>query len=189
VCAALIAAGLVWTTAGVLDAWPPEATWTLPSYLGAFACGIAAAVLARRRPPPWVALAGLVLVVANGVWHSGGTSWLGHAIADLPASIGFAALIWFLSHRPGPVLGSAPLRALGTLSYGVYLWHMPILYGLQLHERFPERFVPALAWVVPLTFALATASWFVVERPALTLSARVLAPRRPAPALEGATSS
>ncbi len=184
VCAALIAAGLVWTTAGVLDAWPPEATWTLPSYLGAFTCGIAAALLAHRRPPRLVAVAGVALVLANAVWHSGGTGWEGHAVADLPASIGFGALIWSVATRPGRVLGGAPLRALGTLSYGIYLWHMPVLYGLQLHQRFPERFVPAVAWVVPLTFACAVASWYAVERPALALSARALPRpgRRPLPA-------
>ena len=32
VCAALIGASLAWTTAGSLDHWPPEATWTLPRY-------------------------------------------------------------------------------------------------------------------------------------------------------------
>ena len=56
-----------------------------------------------------------------------------------------------LAARPGRVLSSAPLRALGTISFGLYLWHMPVLYALQLHERFPERFLPALAWVLPFT--------------------------------------
>ena len=61
------------------------------------------------------------------------------------------------------------MRALGTLSFGIYLWHMPVLYALQLHERFPERFVPAIAWVLPITFVLATVSWYLIEKPAIAL--------------------
>jgi peptidoglycan/LPS O-acetylase OafA/YrhL len=178
VCGALIVASLAYSTLGVLNEWPPEATWTLPSYLDAFACGIAAAVIPhqhKRGLSPFIFGAGACLVLANAIWHSGGNSGeLGKAVADLPASLGFGAIIWVLAARPGPVLASRPLRALGTLSFGVYLWHMPVLYGLQLHERFPERFVPAIAWVLPITFALATASWFLIEKPAIALSARAL---------------
>jgi peptidoglycan/LPS O-acetylase OafA/YrhL len=176
VCLALIAAGLAWATAGTVHAWPPEATWTLPSYVGAFAAGIAAATLPSR---PRLALAtvaaGTVAVVANAVWHSGGTGTLGHAVGDLPAALGFAAIIHGIAARPGRLLSSAPLRALGTLSFGIYLWHMPVLYLLQIHARFPERFLPALAWVLPGTFLAAIASWFLIEKPAIALSGRALA--------------
>src|SRR3954453_18616698 len=73
VCAALIAASLAWTTAGVMDAWPPEATWTLPSYLGAFAAGIAAVVVSHQHKEglsPFIFGAGAACVLANAVWHS-----------------------------------------------------------------------------------------------------------------------
>jgi peptidoglycan/LPS O-acetylase OafA/YrhL len=122
-----------------------------------------------------VGYAGATAVFANAVWHSGGgTGTPGHAIGDLPAALGFGAIIWALAARPGRVLSSRPLRALGTLSFGIYLWHMPVLYGLQLHDRFPARFLPAAAWVLPLTFALAIASWYLIERPAIALSARAM---------------
>jgi peptidoglycan/LPS O-acetylase OafA/YrhL len=189
VAVALIVAGLGWTTAGALRDWPPETTWTLPSYLGAFAAGILAATFAAR--PRWVVpvvLAGTIAVVANAVWHSaGGTGDPGHAIGDLPAALGFGAIIWGISARPGRLLSSPPLRVLGTLSFGIYLWHMPVLYALQLHERFPERFVPAVAWVLPFTFALAVLSWFVIEKPAIAWSGRARSRRAPAP--EPATST
>lgn len=181
VCLALIAASLAWMSAGELGAWPPEATWTLPTYLGAFACGIAAACIPPRASLAPVALvAGAAAVLANAVWHSDGTGTAGHIIADLPAALGFAALVWGLAARPLAVLDSAPLRGLGTVSFGLYLWHMPVLYGLQLHERMPERFLPALLWIAPITFALAIASWYLVEKPAIALSGRALKPRAPA---------
>src|SRR5690349_17563882 len=176
VCFALILAGLAWTTAGAIHAWPPEATWTLPSYLGAFAAGILAATVKPKEDlAPFklalVVFGGTAAVVANATWHSaGGTGVPGHAVGDLPAALGFAAIVWGIAARPGRLLSSAPLRVLGTLSFGIYLWHMPVLYALQLHDRFPVRFLPAVAWVLPLTFALAIASWFVIEKPAIAWS-------------------
>lgn len=192
VCVALIVAGLAYTTIGTIHAWPPEATWTLPSYLGAFAAGILAATVEPQRglTPFIFVLAGTVAVVGNAVWHSGGgTGVAGHAIADLPGSLGFAAIVWGIAARPGRLLSSPPLRVLGTLSFGVYLWHMPVMYALQLHDRFPERFLPAIAWVLPFTFALATLSWFLIEKPVIAWSGRALAPNRPPAPAEPATST
>jgi peptidoglycan/LPS O-acetylase OafA/YrhL len=179
VCGALVAATLAFNAVGELRAWPPETTWTLPTYLGAFAAGIAAACVAPRAKLALPVLAaGAAAVVANGVWHSGGTGWLGHIVADLPAALGFGAIAWALAARPSRFLESAPLRALGTISFGLYLWHMPVLYALQLHERFPERFLPALAWVLPFSLLLAVASWYLVEKPAIALSGRSPHPKR-----------
>jgi peptidoglycan/LPS O-acetylase OafA/YrhL len=184
VCAALLAAGVAWTAAGVVHAWAPEVTWTLPSYLATFACGIAAAVLAhgaqpRRLVTHAVFLAGAALVVADCWWHTRGYSVLNRAVRDLPAAIGFAGMVWAVALRPAGVLGSAPMRALGTLSFGVYLWHYPVIYWLQLHHDFPREFLPALARILPLTFGLAAASWFLLERPILRLSHRALRRREP----------
>lgn len=178
---ALIAAGLVWTTTAALREWPPETTWTLPTYLGAFSCGIAAATVRPKGglTPFIVAAAGVAAVLVNAAWHSGGTGTLGHAVGDLPAAAGFGALAWALSARPSRVLGAWPLRGVGTISYGLYLWHFPVMYALQLHDRFPERFLPAMAYVAPITFALALASWLGLERPAIRWSARAFR-RRPA---------
>src|SRR3954451_12829678 len=100
VCLALIAAGLAWSTAGVMDAWPPEATWTLPTYLGAFAAGIAAVVVSHQHKEglsPFICGAGAACVLANAVWHSDGTGDLGHAVGDLPAALGFGAIVWALA--------------------------------------------------------------------------------------------
>ena len=71
------------------------------------------------------------------------------------------------------MLGAKPVVWLGTVSFGVYLWHYPVLYGLQMEGRMPERFVPAMLWVLPITFALAAFSWYFVEKPAMRLGARV----------------
>jgi peptidoglycan/LPS O-acetylase OafA/YrhL len=185
VCGALILAGVAFTTAATLRDWAPEITWTLPSYLATFACGIAAAVLAHGRAPRRhvthaVFLGGLAVVLLDCWWHMQGYSELFHSLRDLPASIGFAAMLWAVSLRPAGVLGSRPLRALGTLSYGIYLWHYPTIYFLQMHGLFPSGFWAAAAPVLAIACALATASWFLLEKPILKLSSRALKRREPA---------
>jgi peptidoglycan/LPS O-acetylase OafA/YrhL len=180
----LIAAGVSFTTASVLRGWAPEITWTLPSYLATFACGIGAAVLAHEREPSGkVALAvfagGAAAVFLDCLWHMQGYSVLFHSLRDLPASLGFGAMIWAVALRGAPLLGTRPFRALGTLSYGIYLWHYLALYWLQMHGDFPESFWPAAGRVLVIAVIVATASWFLLEKPILKLSSRALARRAP----------
>ena len=177
VCGGLLAVNVAWMTAGTLGGWPPETMWTLPTYLGLFACGIATAVLVHGRRPgralSVVLLAGgWALVAWNGWWHSDGTGLSGHVLADLPAAAGFAAVIAVVATRPPGLLASVPMRTLGGLSYGVYLWHMPVLEALRLHGAFPKRAAEALPAVLGPTLVLAALSWWLVERPVLRRVAR-----------------
>jgi peptidoglycan/LPS O-acetylase OafA/YrhL len=171
-CGGLVAVNAAWLWAGTRGGWPPETMWTLPTYVGLFASGMGAAVLVHGRAPGRGASAALLLggwlaVVANGWWHSPGTGFVGHVVADLPAGIGFAAVVAAVATRPPGLLASAPLRALGAVSYGVYLWHMPVLFWLRMHHALPARAVAALALVLAPTLALGAASWWLVERPAV----------------------
>ena len=62
---------------------------------------------------------------------------------------------WLLS----PILGNAVMRYIGRISYGLYVYHffMPLLV--------PNR--PSIVWVA--TFAVAIASWHLIEQPILKL--------------------
>ena len=55
----------------------------------------------------------------------------GHVVRDLPAALGFAAVVAAVAAHPPAVLSRAPLRGLGTISYGLYLWHLPVLLWLR----------------------------------------------------------
>lgn len=57
---------------------------------------------------------------------------------------------------------TAPLRYLGTISYGIYLWHLMVI--LTLKEM--SGFDPALTLLVTLaaTFVLASSSWHLFEK-------------------------
>ena len=68
---------------------------------------------------------------------------------------------------PGPVrraLGIEPLRRLGLISYGVYLVHWPIFLVLDGQRTGLDR-VPLFVVRVAVTLAVATASYFLLEKP------------------------
>jgi acetyltransferase len=179
VCAALVALNVAWMAAGTLGHWPPTTMWTLPTYLALFACGIAAAVVARDRRPGRVAGAALLgagwlAVLVNGWWHSSGTGVPGHIVGDLPAAAGFAIVVGVVATRPPGLLASAPFRALGALSYGVYLWHYPVLYAWRLHGALPDHAGAAFVAVLVPTLAVSAASHLLVERPVLAYTERAL---------------
>jgi acetyltransferase len=177
VCAGLAGLGLAWSAAGVALAWQDTAMDTLPTFLPVFACGMAAAALLHRRAPSpvlWWALvaAGVGLVCANALWHHQGTGFTGHVVRDLPAAAGFAAIVAAAAARPPAVLSSAPLRGLGTISYGLYLWHLPVLLWLQFTGLFGSGFLLPWVEVAALSVVVAVASWFLVERPVIEAAGR-----------------
>jgi peptidoglycan/LPS O-acetylase OafA/YrhL len=142
-----------------------------------FGCGMVAAVLADRgwtttRAATVVLLAGGVgLVVGDGVWHEQGAGTAGRIVRDLPAAVGFAAIVLVFAGRRRGWLAARPLQVLGDLSFPIYLWHMPLMLALRGAGLFPEqRPVAALVAVLAVTLPVAWLSWHVVERPLLRWS-------------------
>lgn len=66
------------------------------------------------------------------------------------------------------ILSAAPLRAIGRISYGLYLYHLPIFQILIHTDQRPSRVLLA----VGLTFAAATTSYWLIERPILKYASR-----------------
>ena len=195
----LIAAGLAWNVSGYLLHWEQPATKALPAYLPYFAAGmlVALALESRRaedrplrlRPAAtWVAsLAGLALVIGNAWWHiaSPGPAHdpLLMALHDLPAGAGFALLITAVAAGQGVSTGwlrARWLAGLGVISYGFYLWHVPlILFVREMSSREPGALALA-AIVTPLAVAAGAASWRWVERPLMRVVSDRLARGVPA---------
>ncbi|GAA3037007.1 acyltransferase [Streptosporangium longisporum] len=83
------------------------------------------------------------------------------------------------------VLGNRPLRYLGRVSYGIYLWHVLVieywfsngaLFGVpavaSVQWRGTVNFWVLLAFTAALTLLAATASYYLVERPLARLASR-----------------
>ncbi|MFT4082192.1 MAG: acyltransferase family protein [Nocardioides sp.] len=117
-----------------------------------------------------LALAGLTLAVLVLAGEDRTTYILG-----LPAVAGLTALIVatvVAGHGPlARALSVEPLRRIGVISYGLYLWHWPILIGLRYRfgDVAHDHAVLTASVAVALTLAVAAASYVWVERPIVHL--------------------
>jgi peptidoglycan/LPS O-acetylase OafA/YrhL len=216
-CGALALASLVWQT--VIIATVPLTSpslqtllVTLPACLDLFAAGMALAVISVAltrvdQTPGWVRVVdrwpGLPWLLALGIFYAVGQTpalgkhgfalwWLtSHELKALGCALLLVPVV-FGSERRGVlrrVLASRPLLWLGTISYGIYLWHLPLLD--KLAPRLVSHGEPlTTAAVTGLTIAVAALSFYAVERPLQRLARRYLATRKarsrlpaPAPAL------
>ena len=101
------------------------------------------------------------------------------ALAFGASGLAAAVVLNWVLVSPTSLLAAAPIVWLGRISYGVYLWHLPV--GLLLYVPLAESGVPApavLALLTGLTIAAAAISYRFVERPFLR---RRLEPARPDP--------
>lgn len=122
--------------------------------------GCALAFVAARANSRWLKYAtvvGGVVLVASCVVSWSALIWL-----LIPLPFAGAALIWWVVGHPSKILAWRPLVATGRISYGLYLWNLPV--SLSMESWGAPSWVRMVAMVV-VTFALAVVSWFVIERP------------------------
>jgi peptidoglycan/LPS O-acetylase OafA/YrhL len=99
------------------------------------------------------------------------------------ASLAVAGMLFAASRataRLSSIVGSQPLRLLGRISYGFYLWHLPVLMWLYANGGEELAGGPLAFMLFGFLFSLAAAivSWSVVEGPALRLASRWTSPAR-----------
>ncbi len=191
----LVLAGLGWNLADYLSGWGAVSGHAPPSFLPYFACGMLVALAVERgRAAGRVLSAGqsaalgvvaAVLLLANGVWHAHdhATGSFGMEVfADLGAAVAFAALIASIVLGTGAGLRWLtwrPIAWVGTITYGLYLWHIPVIVYLRGNGLLPGGALSALV-ALPVAVALGAASWYLLERPCMRLAARLPRSRREA---------
>lgn len=140
---------------------PTNAFYLLPSRAWEFAAGglvVFAPRLPRHARTP-LALAGLAIILSTSLMFTGAlrypSLWSAMPVA------GAVLVIWAASSNAILCMGIAQVA--GTTSYSLYLWHWPVLtIGRYLGYGGRPR---DIAWMIAITFALATLSYAFVERP------------------------
>jgi peptidoglycan/LPS O-acetylase OafA/YrhL len=110
-------------------------------------------------------VAGLV-VIALMFWRSTEFSPFLYRGGFLVLSVATAFVIAAVAHpasRLGPLLGRGPLRWIGVRSYGIYLWHFPVIV-LATPDNAGPNALRDIAQVAAI-FAIAALSWRYIENP------------------------
>jgi peptidoglycan/LPS O-acetylase OafA/YrhL len=164
-------AWMVWVSGGEWDNRAYMGTDTRPAEmaLGALAALLLRPGLRLGHRSRWVVVAApwlLCGVLLTWAFTPIEAAWLFRGGFSLHATA--VALVIVAAVQPGTLLGALLglgwLRALGRISYGVYLFHWPVLWWLT-----PDRLGldPTLVFGVQLTLtlAVAVASFHLIERP------------------------
>jgi len=109
---------------------------------------------------PWLVVPMTVMILlGDGILFSSSGNRLG--LVYFGCYLGL--VLWFAFVTPF-------VRLTFDLSYGVYVWHMPVINLLLVLA------IPNASWAIAMTFVIATLSWSLVEKPALKLKHRSLKP-------------
>lgn len=148
------------TRAVLAHLMPWEAVY-YPSYLHAGGLFLGAA-LAFERPGAWVGPYGAIAMVAvlTVLEPAHGSTKL--MLAAPLTELATAAVIAGLMHptRMTALFSFEPARRLGLISYGIYLWHWPIIFAIQEAPWWAKAPV-----TLGLSVVVAAASFYLVESP------------------------
>jgi peptidoglycan/LPS O-acetylase OafA/YrhL len=147
------------------------------------------------RNSRWLRRFGLVLLLFTAIWHFQVVQmpvaqfnflnvlrykfdWLNEMVIAIGYSSWVLAILFGSSTLTG-FFSFLPLRKIGTISFGLYMWHLPLL------DFYHEKIVPHLnlggdritylsywVWVLICVIPVATASYLLVERPWMKLRAK-----------------
>ncbi len=180
---ALLAAGVTFNALLARRDIPPlTLSKSLPAMAPYFALGMLTAVMVHGRVPGRrMALAlmagGVALVLADAWVHAGLVSGSDMAlrmriVRDLPAAVGFAAVVAVGATLAPKWMGWRPLAWTGVVSYGFYLWHVPLLLVLRSNGLLPLSTLGATLVALPPALLLGWLSFRFVEAPAIAWSRR-----------------
>jgi peptidoglycan/LPS O-acetylase OafA/YrhL len=138
------------------------------------------------RAPAWWRRATAAALVVVGILTplALDRGWLNHYAYDTLMALGCALLLALvvLPLGPGPerspllrFMETPPLMVTGLISYGLFLWHEPLLWWLRSHHLTLDGtggFVVNLLLLGGVSWLLAALTYWCVERPALLRKAK-----------------
>lgn len=144
----------------------------------------------RNLPLPLILVMGVLaillphLTIRSLEWHLGGlflSNWTCKLVVLSSASLCWLLITlnldrlatrYVLFRLPHAVLTNRSVMFVGTISYGLYLYHYPLLYFNGMLDKRTIALGHAVA-LLALLFAIPIVSWFVIERPLLRLKDRI----------------
>lgn len=140
-------------------------------WLGYFAVGIAITRVWRRLPQHWlVVVAATAVYLGCWMWRRSVDPETSMVIAVVAAAIPLAYVTFWVGHH-APAFVRRTTSRIGDLSFGVYIWHMPLI-NFAIWAGVPKSH-PQSTWIVvailAATLTAALLSWHGVEKPALRL--------------------
>ncbi|RZU33086.1 acyltransferase family protein [Blastococcus saxobsidens] len=170
--AAATAASFAWSVVATAEDQQRAYFSTVPRLWELGVGALAAVLLARLRPPRWLAAAlgwtGVAMLVACGALLDGAHQFPGWQAAWPVLSA--VAVIVAADHggRAGVhrALSTPLARWLGSRSYALYLWHWPVLVLYLAHTGRDFPSVKGAVAIIVLSLLLAEATHRLVERPA-----------------------
>lgn len=129
-------------------------------------CALAFALHGRTIRPAstWWAIGGGAALAMLLPWRLTADAETVAVTVPLVAALAAATLIYFgVTSERHTILESRALRYVGSRSYGLYLYHVPIVTALRFAG--PDSMTAAWLIALPLTVATAELSWRYVEQP------------------------
>jgi peptidoglycan/LPS O-acetylase OafA/YrhL len=111
----------------------------------------------------------LAIVVAFSVVQDTGSAYYhgGSLVFAVLVAVVIASVMSSETSALGRALALPPVRWVGEISYGLYLWHWPVIVWFTSRRTHLDG-IRLTVLRVALTFAAATASFYIVERPIRT---------------------
>lgn len=113
-------------------------------------------------------LTGIFLVINIVTWYSPWMGWIGYVLVAGAAMLVVADLVVGRHSLLAGPLAWRPMVFVGRISYGLYLYHLPVYYMVE-HAIPEQTLVMRLTFKVVISVALAAGSYYLVERRFLRL--------------------